>query len=120
MDELMDEIRIEGIKGFGYHGLFSEEKKNGQEFIVDLILHTDLRQAGESDEIASTIDYGVVAIRVKELIETGSFNLIERFATVIAESLKADFDLNAVTVTVHKPNAPVDLEFKDISVTIRR
>ena len=116
----MDEIKIEGIKGFGHHGLFPEEKRDGQEFFVDLILQRDLRQAGASDDIALTIDYGAVAIRVKEIIETGSFNLIERLATVIAESLKAEFDLDAVTVTVHKPDAPVDLEFKDISVTIRR
>lgn len=120
MDELMDEIKIEGIKGFGYHGLFAEEKTNGQEFIVDVILHADLKKAGESDEIAATIDYGAVAVRIKELIETGSFNLIERLASVIAENLKSEFDLEAVTVTVHKPHAPVDLDFKDISVTIRR
>jgi dihydroneopterin aldolase len=120
MDELMDEIRIEGIKGFGYHGLFPEEKKNGQEFIVDVTLHTDLSSAGARDDISATIDYGAVAARVKALIETDSYDLIERLATVIAERLKLEFSIPEVTITVHKPNAPVDLEFKDISVTIRR
>jgi dihydroneopterin aldolase len=120
MDELMDEIRIEGIKGFGYHGLFPEEKKSGQEFIVDVTLHTDLSSAGASDDIAATVDYGAVASQVKVLIETDSYDLIERLATVIADSLKAEFDIESVTVTVHKPHAPVNLEFKDISVTIRR
>jgi dihydroneopterin aldolase len=117
---MMDEIRIEGIRGFGYHGLFEVEKEKGQEFIVDLILHGDLSIAGASDEITETFDYGAVALRVKELIESGSFNLIERLATVIAESLKEEFRLPSITVRVHKPHAPVDLEFDDISVTIRR
>ena len=116
----MDEIRIEGIRGFGYHGLFEKEKEQGQEFIVDLTLHLDLTRAGVSDEIATTINYGAVALRVKSLIESDSFNLIERLATVIAESLKEEFTLPSITVTVHKPNAPVDIDFKDISVTIRR
>jgi dihydroneopterin aldolase len=120
MDELMDEIRIEGIKGFGYHGLFPEEKQNGQEFIVDVAIHTDLSIAGENDDIAATIDYGAVASRVKGLIETDSYDLIERLATVIAETLKSEFSILNLSVTVHKPNAPVDIDFKDISVTIRR
>lgn len=116
----MDEIKIKGIRGFGHHGLFPEEKKEGQPFIVDVTLHTDLSRAGASDEIGETVDYGAVALRVKSLIETGSFDLIERLATVIAESLKEEFSTSSVTVTVHKPHAPVDLDFEDISVTIRR
>ena len=72
----MDEIAITGIRGFGYHGLFEHEKKDGQEFFVDVRITADLSSAGQSDRIESTIDYGKVAIRVKELIETNSFNLI--------------------------------------------
>ena len=116
----MDEIAITGIRGFGYHGLFEHEKKDGQEFFVDIRITTDLSNAGQSDRIESTIDYGKVAIRVKELIETGSFNLIERLAEVIAERLKSEFALGAIEVTVHKPNAPVGIDLRDISVTIRR
>ncbi len=119
----MDEIAITGIRGFGYHGLFEHEKKNGQEFFVDIRITADLSSAGKGDHIESTIDYGKVAIRVKELIETGSFNLIERLAEVIAERVKSEFSLDAldaIEVTVHKPNAPVGIDLKDISVTIRR
>jgi len=115
-----DQIAITGIRGFGYHGLFDSEKKSGQEFIVDIRIEADLSEACQSDQIESTIDYGKVAIRVKELIETGSFNLIERLAEVIAESVKQEFQAKAVEVTVHKPSAPVDLQFEDISVTIKR
>jgi len=116
----MDEIAITGIRGFGYHGLFEHEKKDGQEFFVDIRITADLSSAGQSDRIESTIDYGKVAIRVKELIETNSFNLIERLAEVIAERLKSEFAVDAIEVTVHKPNAPVGIDLRDISVTIRR
>jgi len=117
---MSDQIAITGIRGFGYHGLFDSEKKSGQEFIVDIRIEADLSEACQSDQIGSTIDYGKVALRVKELIETGSFNLIERLAEVIAESVKQEFQAKFVEVTVHKPSAPVDLEFEDISVTIKR
>ncbi len=116
----MDEISIKGIRGFGYHGVFEEEKKNGQEFIVDLAIERDLSVPGSSDALADTVDYGAIAIRTKELIESGSFNLIERLATVIAERLKSEFTLTAIEVTVHKPSAPVAVDFSDIAVTIRR
>lgn len=116
----MDEITINGIYGFGHHGLFESEKRDGQEFIVDVKIHADLSQAGKCDEIESTIDYGAVASRVKELIETDSFNLIERLAEVIAERLKMEFQISKIEVTVHKPAAPVDVRVTDISVTIRR
>ena len=116
----MDEIAIKGIRGFGYHGVFEAERKNGQEFIVDLSIERDLSAPGSSDSLADTVDYGAIAIRTKELIESGSFNLIERLATVIGEKLKAEFNLTAIEVTVHKPSAPVDVDVSDIAVTIRR
>ena len=116
----MDEIAIVGIRGFGYHGLFDHEKRDGQEFIVDLKIAKDLSLAGASDEIDATVDYGKLAVRVKELIESGSFNLIERLAEVIAERIKSEFTVEAIEVTVHKPKAPVDLQFEDISVTVKR
>jgi dihydroneopterin aldolase len=116
----MDEITIIGVRGFGYHGVFESEKKVGQEFIVDLSIKKDLSIAGQSDALVDTVDYGAIAIRTKELIESGSFNLIERLATEIAEVLKREFDLAGIDVTVHKPSAPIDIAFSDIAVTIRR
>jgi dihydroneopterin aldolase len=116
----MDEIAITGIRGFGNHGLFEDEKKNGQEFIVDIRMEKDLSLAGSTDQIDATIDYGKVAVRVKELIESDSFNLIERLAEVIADQIKSEFSVTSIEVTVHKPHAPVEIEFDDISVTIKR
>lgn len=117
---MSDEIAITGIRGFGYHGLLDAEKRNGQEFLVDIRITADLSQAGQSDQIESTIDYAKVAIRVKELIESGPFNLIERLAEVIAVHVKREFRAIEVEVRVHKPHAPIDLDFEDVSVTITR
>lgn len=116
----MDAITITGIRGFGFHGVFEEEKRSGQEFLVDLRIEKDLSKAGSSDALEDTVDYAAIATFTKELIESGSFDLIERLATVIAERIKAQFLIRAIEVTVHKPNAPVGIAVSDISVTIRR
>lgn len=116
----MDEIAIIGIRCFGYHGVFESEKESGQEFIVDLRLEKDLSAAGASDSLLDTVDYGAITLRAKEVVETGSFNLIERLATEIADRIKSEFNLSSIEVTVHKPGAPLTAEFSDISVKIRR
>lgn len=116
----MDELRITGIQARGFHGLFDFEQRDGQLFLVDLLLHLDLKKAGNSDSIEDTVDYGAMTRRVKELIESGPYRLIERLAEVIATSLKEEFALSTIEVTVHKPEAPVGVKVDDISVTIRR
>lgn len=115
-----DEIRILGIKAFGYHGVFSEEREQGQEFICDLTLYRSLARAGESDALEDTVDYSEVAREAKEIIEGPAFNLIEKVATEIAEKIKAKFNVDQIEVVIHKPHAPVSLEFEDISVKIKR
>jgi len=116
----MDAITITGIRAFGYHGVFESEKRDGQEFIVDLKLELDLVKAGSSDALQDTVDYSAIAVRTRGIIEHGSFNLIERLAAEIAERLKSEFHIRAVEVTVHKPHALIPVDFSDVSVTIRR
>lgn len=116
----MDIIEISGIKGFGFHGVFEEEKRNGQEFIVDIKINRDLKEAGIKDDLDKTINYASVIERVKDIIETGSFNLIEALAEEIAAKLKKEFLIEKIRVRVHKPNAPISIEFQDISVSIER
>jgi dihydroneopterin aldolase len=116
----MDELRITGIQAKGFHGLFDFEQRDGQIFLVDLLVKGDLSKAGNSDSIEDTVDYGAMTARVKELIESGPYRLIERLAEVIATSLKEEFALSSIEVTVHKPEAPVGVKVDDISVTIRR
>ncbi|MEY2769440.1 MAG: hypothetical protein RL359_1076 [Actinomycetota bacterium] len=118
---MADLIRIDGIKGFGYHGVFESERANGQDFYVDVELETDLTRAIFSDDVKDTINYAEVTDLVVEEITTDPVSLIEKLAGRIAERIKEDFpQVAGVTVTVHKPQAPVSAQVKDISVTISR
>jgi dihydroneopterin aldolase len=118
---MADLIRISGIKAFGYHGVFETERANGQDFFVDIELEVDLTRASVSDEVKDTINYAEVIDIVVEEITTNPVSLIEKLAGRMAERIKVTFAQAArVTVTVHKPQAPVTAEVKDISVTISR
>lgn len=118
---MADLIRISGIKGYGYHGVFEAERVNGQDFYVDVELEVDLTRASASDDVKDTINYSEVADLVVEEISTNPVSLIEKLASRIAERVKITFVQAArVTVTVHKPQAPVAAEVRDISVTITR
>lgn len=115
-----DQIRLTGLGAVGYHGVFEHEKKNGQPFFVDLALYCDLRQAGRSDDLKDTVDYGAVAEAVRTVVTGPSFDLIEALAERIAAELLSGFALRAVEVTVHKPKAPIEVTFSDVSVTVYR
>ena len=118
---MADLIRITGIKGFGYHGVFEAERASGQDFYVDVDLEVDLTRASVSDDVNDTINYAEVTSLVVEEITTNPVSLIEKLAGRIAERIKDTFaQASRVTITVHKPQAPVDAEVKDISVTISR
>jgi dihydroneopterin aldolase len=118
---MADLIRISGIKGYGYHGVFEAERVNGQDFYVDVELEVDLIGASASDDVKDTINYAEVTDLVVEEISTNPVSLIEKLASRIAERIKITFVRAArVTVTVHKPQAPVAAEVRDISVTITR
>lgn len=118
---MADLIRIVGIKGFGYHGVFESERANGQNFYVDIELEVDLSRASVSDDVKDTINYAEVTDLVIEEITTNPVSLLEKLAGRIAQRIKGSFVQAArVTVTVHKPHAPVSADVKDISVTISR
>ena len=116
-----DQIIISGISATGFHGVFPEERRDGQSFIVDVILKFDLAPAGESDDLTKTVNYATVAEAVVEEITGEPVSLIETLATQISSRLLTDFPLVVtVVVTVHKPSAPLDVKFTDIAVTIER
>lgn len=116
----MDTITLQGIPCFGYHGCLPEERQNGQPFIVDIILQVSLKKACESDDLHDTIDYSNVYALVKKVTEGTPYQLVERLAGVLAESLLTQYPAEAVTVTVHKPQAPVGGAIGDVAVTITR
>lgn len=118
---MSDLISIKGIQGFGYHGVFEHEAKNGQEFFVDVEIQVDLSKASHSDDLNDTIDYGAIATLVVDEITGERVQLIEKLAGRIADRIKvASQKIERVSVTVHKPKAPVSAEVSDISVTISR
>ncbi len=112
-------IEIKGIKAYGYHGVFANEREIGQEFFVDIAADLDLTRAAESDDLTDSVDYGAMAKIVAAEVTGTPCNLIEKLAGRIGESLIATFDkLESVAVTVHKPSAPLGVEAEDVSVTI--
>lgn len=118
---MSDSIEIKGLFGFGYHGLFDDERENGQGFLVDLILNMDLLKVSQSDLIDDTINYSTVCDLVLAQIVGPPVTLIERLAGQIAELILRDYPkVQSARVTVHKPDAPVAAKVQDISVTIER
>ena len=118
---MSDQIVLTGIHGFGYHGLFDQERKDGQDFFVDLTLSVDLTAAAQSDAIEDTVNYAEITDLVAEEITTNPVNLIEKLAARIAERiLNQHIKVKTVTVTVHKPQAPVAAQLRDIAVVVTR
>ena len=118
---MSDQIRVNGIKAIGYHGVLPHEAIEGQEFSVDLLVTLDLRAASLSDDLTETINYADLAQIAHDNIVGERVQLIERLAGRIAEEISSSYSqITSVSVTVHKPHAPVDVSFEDISVTITR
>ena len=112
-----DVITLTGLRAFGHHGVFDFERRDGQEFIIDLVVELDMRPAAASDDVAHTVALatGVVAIVTGEPL-----NLIEALAERIATSVLEHPLVRVVTVTVHKPSAPIPTAFRDVSVSVTR
>ena len=118
---MSDQIKVTGIKAFGYHGVLPHEAIEGQELTVDLVVTLDLRAASLSDDLAQTINYADLAQIAHDNIVGERVQLIERLAGKIAEEISSAYSqITSVSVTVHKPHAPVTVDFEDISVTITR
>jgi dihydroneopterin aldolase len=116
----VDEIALTGLRAFGRHGVYPDERRDGQEFVVDLTLRLSTAAAAESDDVADTVHYGELAERVAAVVAGDPVNLLERLAQRIADVVLADERVQLVTVTVHKPSAPIPVAFDDVSVTIHR
>ncbi|OIU84643.1 MULTISPECIES: dihydroneopterin aldolase [unclassified Microbacterium] len=119
MDEL-DEITLTGLTVFGYHGVFDFERRQGQEFTIDLMLQLSLVAAAATDDVADTVHYGELADTVAAIVAGEPVNLIETLANRIADAALEDARVQNVAVTVHKPSAPIQQSFADVSVTVRR
>lgn len=117
----MDEIKIRNLEIFANHGVFPEENKLGQKFVISCTLYLDTRKAGKGDSLEDSVHYGLVAQLIKKEMENHTFALIECVAEHLADII-LDFDekIREVEIEVKKPWAPVGLPLEDVSVKIRR
>ena len=115
-----DRIRLSGVRGRGFHGVFEHERREGQEFVVDVELVVDLAPAGASDDLADTVNYGAIGAAALARIVGEPHDLIERLAELVAQDALEHAAVDEVTVTVHKPQAPVGVPFGDVTVTLTR
>ena len=116
----LDEITLTGLRVFGRHGVFDFEREQGQHFVIDVVLKLHTAEAARTDDVRDTVHYGEVADTIVAIVGGEPVNLIETLAERIAVAVLADRRLASVRVTVHKPSAPIDAEFSDVSVSIER
>ncbi len=115
-----DRISLMGLRAVGHHGVLPRERAEGQPFVVDVVLSLPLAPAATSDDLTATVDYGVLATRVVEAVESDPVDLIETVAERVAR-IALEYPLvESVEVTVHKPSAPIDVPFSDVAVTVVR
>jgi dihydroneopterin aldolase len=117
---MADRIELRGLTVRGNHGVFGHERRDGQDFVVDITVWIDLAAAAATDQLSDTYDYGVLARRAADIVGGTARNLIETVAAEIAEDVMLDERVHAVEVVLHKPQAPIPLTFADVAVVARR
>jgi dihydroneopterin aldolase len=115
-----DRIELTGLRVRGFHGVFDFERRDGQDFVVDVLLELDLAPAAASDNVGDTVHYGELADSLAEVIAGEPVDLIETLADRLITVCLGDPRVAAATVTVHKPAAPIPHQFADVAVTLRR
>src|SRR3954470_5024447 len=115
-----DRLAVRGIAVHGHHGVFEVERREGQEFRIDLVLGMDTRGAARSDDLHDTVDYGTLVDKVRSAVANDPVDLIETLAQRIADICLRNDQVENVEVTVHKPHAPIQATFEDVALTINR
>lgn len=117
----MDKIIIKELEIFAYHGVFPEEKRQGQTFVVTAELFLDLRDAGMTDELDKTVNYADVCQDIERVMTDEKYNLIEAVAENIAGVILLKYDIiKQVHIVISKPQAPIDMTFDTVCVDIIR
>jgi dihydroneopterin aldolase len=116
----LDEVVLRGLRARGRHGVFDWERERGAPFVVDVVLRFDTRSAAADDDLAKTVDYGLLAECVVAVVEGESVALVETLAQRVAEAVLAHPLVEETEVTVHKPEAPVQVPVDDVTVRITR
>ena len=117
---MTDRVELRGLRAHGRHGVLPHERRDGQLFVVDVSLELDLSRAGSSDDLADTVDYGMLAKQLEDVVTGEPVDLLEARAERLAAVCLRDARVSAVDVAVHKPQAPVEVPVDDVVVSIRR
>lgn len=115
-----DSITITGLRAYAHHGVFDFERENGQEFVVDVTVWLDVSPAAGDDDLAETVHYGELAVAIVEAVKRDPVDLIETLAERLASVALSFAAVMQARITVHKPNAPIEVPFDDVAVTIVR
>jgi dihydroneopterin aldolase len=118
---MSDRIFITGLALHAYHGVMPHEAKVGQTFSIDLELDIDLSDAARSDKVVDTVSYDKVVECACAAFCAQRFRLIEAAAGRLADAVLETFPrVRAITVTIHKPHAPIAATFTDVGITLTR
>ncbi len=115
-----DQLSLTGLRVRGRHGVFEHERRDGQDFVVDAVLVLDTGPAAASDDLADAVDYGTLAQRLAAIVGGEPVHLVETLADRLAQECLVDRRVTEAAVTVHKPHAPIPLDFSDVAVTVVR
>lgn len=110
-------INVSGLAAVGHHGVYPQERREGQRFVVDLSLELPI---ASNDLLASTVNYATLSAAVVDIVAGEPCDLIETLAHRVADRCLQEPVVDAVTVVVHKPDAPMGLAFTDVNVTLRK
>ena len=117
---MTDRIELRGLRVRGHHGVYDHERRDGQDFVVDITVWMDLSAAAASDDLTDTLNYGELASRAAAIVGGEPYQLIEAVAGRIADDVLSDPRVRSVEVVLHKPQAPIPLEFGDVAVAVTR
>lgn len=117
---MTDQLAVRGIEIHAHHGVFDFERRDGQPFVIDLVLGLDTMAAAGGDDLGATVDYGELVTAVQEAVERDPVDLIETLAQRIADVCLGYRLVEWAEVTVHKPQAPLAATFSDVALTITR
>lgn len=118
--EQLDSIVLTGLRVRAHHGVFDFERENGQDFVIDATVWLDTRAAAAGDALAETVHYGELAIALADAVKRDPVDLIETLAERLAAVALSWSAVAATRITVHKPDAPIPLDFADVAVRITR
>ena len=111
-------IKINQIQLFGYHGLYEEEKENGQNFIISLSI--DIDYTDKNDKIKNTVDYTKIINEVKDIFNEKRYNLIESLAVVISDNLMKNKKIKSLDISIKKESPPIDAKLNSVEVNLRK